>query len=123
MNEELAAILGEAVGQQSLFSKSHGYYADILRPTITETLPAGWESRLHPVQGYDNVFALDVYDLALVKLVIGRDKDLQLLRGLLRLEVINEARLRQHYHEAPLEERKAFAASRNLHRLLSETGT
>ncbi|MBM3838170.1 MAG: hypothetical protein FJ398_09420 [Verrucomicrobia bacterium] len=37
-----------------------------LRPVIAETLPAGWESRLHPVPGYDNVFALDPYDLAIV---------------------------------------------------------
>ena len=62
MDEELAAILGEAIGQQSLFTKRHGYYADILRPIMAETLPAGWESRLHLVSGYDNVFALDPYD-------------------------------------------------------------
>jgi hypothetical protein len=30
IDEETAAILGEAVGQQSLFAKRHGYYADIL---------------------------------------------------------------------------------------------
>ena len=63
IDEELAAILGEAVGQQSLFTKRHGYYADILRPEMAETLPVGWEARLHAVAGYDNVFALDPYDL------------------------------------------------------------
>ena len=35
--------------------------ADILRPAIAMALPAGWELRLHPVEGYNNVFALDVY--------------------------------------------------------------
>ena len=86
-----------------------------------ETLPAGWESRLHPVAGYANVVALDPYDLALVKLVVGREKDLELLRGLLRLGIIEAERLRQHYQQAPLEERQAFVASRNLHRLFSGT--
>src|SRR2546423_1112395 len=56
INEEVAAILSEAVGQQSLFAKSHGYYADILRPAIVETLPADWESRLHAMPEYSNVF-------------------------------------------------------------------
>src|SRR5438445_9372344 len=103
-------MLKEAVGHESAFEQRHGYYADILRPTIMETLPAGWELRLHRVPDYGNVFALDAYDLALVKLVVGREKDLELLRGLLRLGIIEIERLRQHYRQAPLEEREAFVA-------------
>jgi hypothetical protein len=122
IDEEMAAILGEAVGQQSLFAKRHGYYADILRPVIAETLPAGWESRLHPVAGYDKVFALDAYDLALVKLMIGRQKDLDLLRALLKLGILAPARLRAHYQQTPLGEREAFNAGRNLTLLLHDVG-
>ncbi len=62
---------GAMVGYVEIFP-----WADILRPTIAETLPADWETRLHPVAGYDNVFALDPYDLAVVKLMVGRAKDL-----------------------------------------------
>lgn len=58
IDEATAAVLKEAVGRDSLFQQRHGYYADILRPDITETLPLGWESRLVPVPGYTNVFAL-----------------------------------------------------------------
>ena len=101
-----------------MFEQNHGYYADILRPAIVETLPPGWESRLHAMPEYPRVFALDPYDLALVKLVLGREKDLELLRGLLRLGIIEAERLRMHYRQAPLAEREAFAASRNLHKLL-----
>ena len=122
MDEELAAILGEAIGQQSLFTRRHGYYADILRPVMAETLPAGWETRLHPVAGNDNVFALDPYDLAVVKLMVGREKDLELLRAMLRLNIIEPERLRQHYQQTPLGEREAFAAGRNLTLLLRELG-
>lgn len=122
IDEELAAILGEAIGQQSLFAKRHGYYADILRPLIAETLPAGWEKRLKPVAGYDNVFALDVYDLALVKLMVGRPKDLELLRALLKLGVLEPEPLRAHYQHSPLDERDALIAGRHLTLLLAERG-
>lgn len=114
IDQEMAALLGEAGGEQSLFAKRYGYYADILRPTMAEILPAGWESRLHPVSGFDNVFALDVYDLALVKLVVGREKDLELLRALLKLGILEPARLRAHYQQTPLGEREALTAGRNL---------
>ena len=117
VDQRIADMLKEAVGRDSAFEQGHGYYADILRPAIVETLPEGWESRLHAVGGYDNVFALDPYDLALVKLVVGREKDLELLRGLLRLGILHEERLREHYQQAPMQEREAFAASRNLHKL------
>ena len=115
-------MLKEAVGEGSLFSRQRGYHADVLRPGITESLPAGWESRLHPVPGYENVFALDPYDLALVKLVLGREKDLALLRALLRLNILHPERLRQHYQQAPMGEREMFTAGRNLQMLLRETG-
>ena len=122
IDEEMAALLGEAMGQQSLFAKRHGYYADILCPAIVETLPAGWESRLHPVPGFDNVFALDIYDLALVKLMVGREKDLRLVGALLKMGLIDVASLRAHYQRTPLGEREALDAGRNLTLLLRETG-
>ena len=117
VNEAIADMLKDAVGEASGFQQQFGYYADILRLAISETLPAGWESRLHPVPGYDNVFALDPYDLALVKLMIGRQKDLELVRALLEPE-----RLRRHYHDTPLGEREAVAAGRNLTSVLRGLG-
>lgn len=122
VDESLAAVLKDAVGHESAFEQRHGYYADILRPTIAETLPAGWESRLHPVAGHDNVFALDAYDLALVKLVLGRAKDLHLLRALLKLGILEPTRLRAHYQQTAFGEREAATAGRNLTLLLREIG-
>jgi hypothetical protein len=121
-NEGIAESLQLAAGADSAFMAKFGYHADILRPAIAEALPAGWESRLHPVSGYTNVFALDEYDLALVKLTVGREKDLELLRALLRLGILEPARLREHYRQCPLEEREAVAAGRNLAALLKEIG-
>ena len=119
-NDALAGMLQEAVGKEAIFMEHFGYYADILRPFIAETLPAGWESRLQPVRGCTNVFALDKYDLALVKLIVGRQKDLDLLRALLRLGILEPARLRAHYQQTPLGEREAMQAGRNLRMLLDE---
>ncbi len=123
VDQALADMLKDAVGQESSFERRHGYYADILRPIIAETLPAGWESRLHPVAGYDNVFALDVYDLALVKLILGRSKDLELLRVLLKLGHLDPTRLRAHYQATPMGEREAATAGLNLQALLAGHGT
>ena len=122
INEGIAESLQLAAGADSAFMAQFGYYADILRPVIAEALPAGWETRLHPVAGYTNVFALDVYDLALVKLMVGREKDLNLLRALFRLGIIEPARVRQHYQNSPLGEREALDAGRNLAALLKELG-
>lgn len=120
VDQLVADMLKDAIGSESVFEQRNGYYADILRPIMAETLPAGWETRLHPVSGYDNVFALDAYDLAVVKLMVGRPKDLDLLRALLRLGIIEPARLRQHYQATPLGERETIAAGRNLNVVLRE---
>ena len=119
IDEEGAQILNEAVGQESFFSKRHGYYADILRPEIVETLPAGWESRAVavPIEGAS---ALNPYDLAIVKLVLGREKDLALLKALLENSIMDPFRLREHYQSIPLPESDSTQAGRNLARVLSQ---
>lgn len=122
-SEAIAESLQFAAGEDSAFMAANGYYLDVLRPAIAETLPAGWESRRLPVPGYDNVFALEVYDLALVKLMVGRQKDLDLLRALLKLGILEPARLRERYQQTPLGEREAVTAGRNLTLLLSEIGS
>jgi hypothetical protein len=68
------------------------------------------------------VFALDPYDLAMVKLVVSRPKDLDLIRALLKLGILEPQRLSKHYQQTPLGEREAFTAGRNLQMLLRELG-
>ena len=41
VNQIIADMLKEAIGQDSAFEVQHGYYVDVLRPVISETLPAG----------------------------------------------------------------------------------
>jgi hypothetical protein len=42
-----------------------------------------------------------------VKLVVGREKDLELLRAMLRLGIVEPEKLRQHYQRTQLGEREA----------------
>lgn len=82
-DEQLAAMLHEAVGEGSLFAQRAGYHADFLRPDIVETFPSDWEGALVPVSGVANASALAPADVAAVKLRLGRPKDLQLCRHLI----------------------------------------
>ena len=100
--------------EQALFEKEKGYHANILHPSIVETLPPGWEDRLVAVRGFDNVFALQPLDLAAVKIVVGREKDLVLVRRLLQLGKIRAEDLRARWSSMALGERELFRSGRNL---------
>ncbi|MEI8312822.1 MAG: DUF6036 family nucleotidyltransferase [Verrucomicrobiota bacterium] len=114
ISKEIASYLTESLGQGSLFRAQKGYHADILHPAIVESLPPGWEDRLVRLEGFDNVFALDPYDLAAVKLAVGREKDVALVRGLLGLGKISLEKLRARLNSMPLGEKEMFRAGRNL---------
>jgi hypothetical protein len=103
-DEALAAMLHEAVGEGSLFAGRTGYYADILRPEIVETLPAGWPQRSVRLDVAGDVCALSPLDVAAVKLRVGRAKDLDLVRCLHRLGIVTEAGLRDTLRALPLTE-------------------
>lgn len=88
-DEQLAAMLHEAVGEGSLFAQRTGYSADILRPEIAETLPPGWETRLVKLDETNSALAPE--DLVVVKLRMGRVKDLELCRALLDRKLVTAA--------------------------------
>ena len=119
----ISDLLKEAIGEGSLFEKERGYHADILHPSIVETLPPGWEGRLVAVEGFDNVFALEPLDLAVVKIVVGREKDLALVRRLLELRKISAEDLRKRWSSMPLGEREMFQSGRNLALVVEGTGS
>jgi hypothetical protein len=114
VNKGISDLLQEAIGEGSLFEKEKGYHADILHPSIVESLPPGWEERVVAVRGFDNVFALESLDLAAVKVVVGREKDLTLVRRLLELGKISAEDLRARWGLMPLGERELFRSGRNL---------
>ncbi len=114
IDKETAAILSESIGSNSLHHTKNGFYADILHPSITDPFPPGWKDRLVPLKGFSNVWALEPHDLAMVKLCVGREKDLELVRALLDLKKLDCAKLRERFAQLPLGERELFRAGRNL---------
>jgi len=105
-DEQLAAMLHEAVGEGSLFAQRTGYNADILRPEISATLPPGWETRLVKLGESDAVTALSPEDLIVVKLRAGRAKDLELCRALICRQLVIASAVRQRLEQTPLDERE-----------------
>ncbi len=113
-DESIASMLHEAVGEGSLFAGRTGYFADILRPEITETLPPGWNARLVKVGSSGENFALSTADLAVVKLSIGRSKDLELCRHLITQKLLTPAQLRERLDATPLLESEIVKTYRRL---------
>jgi len=43
VDDSMAGVLQQALGSEAIFMQHSGYYTDIPRRTMPETLPAGWE--------------------------------------------------------------------------------
>jgi hypothetical protein len=117
-----AAVLHEAIGEGSLFHREYGVYLDLLRPQIAATLPPGWRLRRWPIEGASDALFLDPYDVALAKLVLGREKDLTLLHSLVQSQRIDLAKLRSRFGATPLNESELFNAGLRLNRLAADPG-
>lgn len=83
---EDAELIDGSIGEASPFHRTFGYYAHGVGEE-TAALPAGWRDRLVPLcspgTGGATGLCLEVHDLAVSKLVAGREKDLGYVRSLL----------------------------------------
>jgi hypothetical protein len=73
-------------------------------------LPNGWPDRLVP--GCAKVFAIDPHDLAAVKLMVARPKDIALLKRLHQQRIIQADTTRQHLDAIPKSEKSIILSSR-----------
>lgn len=112
-DELTGRMLDEALGEDRAYYQRHGYHADILRDSVFETLPPGWRERLVPVPECPNSFALDPHDLAAVKLLAGRPKDLALVKTLAERGLIRAAPTRERLSAIPQDERRLAQSSQN----------
>lgn len=80
-------LIDGSIGEGSPFHMTFGYYAHGVSPE-TAVLPIGWRDRLVPVRnqntGGGTGLCLEIHDLAVSKLVAGREKDADFIGGLLR---------------------------------------
>jgi hypothetical protein len=103
---DLADLIDGALGEDSEFHQTFGYYAQGVGPE-TAVLPTAWRERVVKVQGPGTrmaiAYCLDPGDLAASKLVASREKDLEFVRALLQLRLISAALLRDRITELPVD--------------------
>ena len=96
-----------AIGQDSPFHASFGYYADPVDET-TATLPKGWKSRLVNLPPGDTEgvkgLCLDPHDLAIAKYIAGREKDRVFTRELAVRGITDRDRLLALVDKTPVED-------------------
>jgi hypothetical protein len=95
---DLADVVEGAIGLESPFHQSFGYYAEAVGPE-TAKLPAGWRERAVQLSGPATNGAIaicpEAHDLAASKLIAGRPKDIDWVNvaaraGIIRRDVLVE---------------------------------
>jgi hypothetical protein len=98
-------LIDGSIGEGSPFHQTFGYYAHGVSQE-TAVLPAGWRARLVPVHnqntGGGTGLCLEIHDLAVSKLVAGREKDVDFLDGLLRHRLVQVPVIRERLSNTPL---------------------
>ena len=102
---DLSIQIDGAIGERSLFHETFGYYAHGVDET-TATLPPGWQERLVPIHNENTSGAtgwcLEVHDLAVSKLVAGREKDNEFVRVLVSEKMVSTRTLAQRIETLPI---------------------
>jgi len=98
-------LIDGSIGEGSPFHQTFGYYAHGVSQE-TAVLPAGWRERLVPVPnqntGGGTGLCLEIHDLAVSKLVAGREKDVEFLGGLLRHQLVQVPVIRERLNQTTL---------------------
>lgn len=111
-----AELIDGSIGEASPFHQTFGYHAHGVGEE-TAVLPAGWRERLVPLRtpntGSATGLCLEVHDLAVSKLVAGREKDAAFVAALLRHGLASAETIAARLAATPLgEDRRKATASR-----------
>jgi hypothetical protein len=117
---EGSILIDGAIGEESIFHKTFGYYAHGVAPEVA-TLPDGWEIRLVRLQNENTGGAigwcLEPHDLAISKLAAGREKDVAYIAGLLRHQMVKPPVLEQRLDQTQLKDDQRELLRTRLRRL------
>ena len=124
-NDRFADIVDGAIGEDSPFHESFGYYAQGVDET-TAILPDGWRDRLVRLQSQNTDgragFCLDVTDLFLAKSAANREKDHEFNLVLLRLSIVDPTIAMGRIPAMPLDDDGKKRVSGLVVRLAREAG-
>lgn len=94
---EKADLIDGSIGELSPFHETFGYYAHGVGPE-TATLPREWRGRLVRVENENTAgtvgWCLSPVDLAVSKLLAGREKDFEFVEVMLRAGLTNKLAIR-----------------------------
>ncbi len=99
---ELAIVIDGAIGELSIFHSTFGYYAHGVGQE-TAVLPTGWGNRLVRVEN-ENTFGaigwcLEAHDLAVSKLIAGREKDYDFVRLMISSRMVTPSIIAERLSE------------------------
>lgn len=102
---ELAAdLIDGAIGEESLFHETHGYYAQGVTER-TAKLPDGWRDRLIADKAEDTngvtAYYLEAHDLWVSKAIAGREKDVDFCREMLDAGLVEPKKLLGRLESTP----------------------
>ena len=100
-----ADLIDGSIGEGSPFHMTFGYHAHGVGEE-TAILPAGWKDRLILIHnentGGGTGLCLEVHDLAVSKLVAGREKDLDFIKSLLHHQLANQKVIGERLRITPI---------------------
>lgn len=118
-----AVLIDGSIGEGSPFHQTFGYYAHGVAEE-TAVLPAGWKDRLVRLHnkntGGGTGLCLEVHDLAVSKLVAGREKDLNFISALLRHRLAKPDVVRERLIATPVASERRELCLARLQRLLAK---
>lgn len=117
---EHADLIDGAIGELSPFHQAFGYYGHGVRETVA-LLPTGWRDRLVPFRtpntGGATALCLEVHDLAVSKLIAGREKDALFIRALLLGGLVDANTIRARLAATAVDAQRRSASESLLARL------
>jgi hypothetical protein len=118
-------LIDGTIGEGSPFHRTFGYYAHGVGES-TAVLPFEWRDRLVTVRnentGGGAGLCLEIHDLAVSKLVAGREKDLDFVAGVLRHRLAQELTIRDRLANTPLNPERLETSLARLTRLVKAIG-
>lgn len=104
---ERTDLIDGTIGELSPFHETYGYYAQGVSKD-TAVLPPGWEDRLvrlvNPNTRGVTGLCLEAHDLAIAKLVAGRDKDRTFVRDLVQHRLVDPSTLLTRLVDTPIDD-------------------
>jgi hypothetical protein len=119
-SQDDSELIDGSIGEQTAFHHTFGYYAHGVGED-TASLPSGWKERLVRVQnentGSGAGLCLEVHDLAVSKVIAGRENDIDFVRILLRHRMVDATVLTRRLDTVAIDQQRKEAASARLARL------